>query len=157
MERKRYTQADLEKRLEAMIAERGGRDAPLVSSTIHAEVRELQKRNKEQSEKVGDKLRHDGSAIGKKTEEKKALPKKPITKKPEPKKEPPKKKEEPKKEPLKKDAPKVTKGAGDTGKPAKQGGMTTLGDMLGIPYDVRRTKQTAEAVNRSTRRDKKIR
>ena len=157
MERKRYTQADLEKRLEAMIAERGGRDAPLVSSTIHAEVRELQKRYKEQSEKVGGKLRYqDSGAFGKKTEEKKALPKKPITKKPEPKKDAPKK-EEPKKEPPKKDAPKVTKGAGDTGKPAKQGGMTTLGDMLGIPYNVRRTKQTAEAVNRSTRRDKRIR
>lgn len=146
MERKRYTQADLEKRLEAMIAERGGRDAPLVSSTIHAEVRELQKRNKEQSEKVGDKLRHDGSAIGKKTEEKKALPKKPITKKPEPKKEK-----------TKKDTPKVTKGPGDTGAPARRASSNTLGDMLGIPYNVRRTKQTAEAVNRSTRRDKKIR
>ena len=141
MERKRYTLADLERRLEAMIAERGGRDAPLVSSTIHAEVRELQKRNKELAEQRAKRA--------------------PVEKKEEPKKEPPKKKPQPKKkpEPKKKEEPqrKITKGPGDTGKPAKQGGSTTLGDALGIPYEYRRTKETARAVGTSTRRDKKIR
>lgn len=105
MERKRYTQADLEKRLEAMIAERGGRDAPLVSSTIHAEVRELQKRNKELAEQRAKKA--------------------PVEKKEEPKKEPPKKKPQTKKKPE--------------------------------PNEYRRTKEMAQAIALSTRRDKKIR
>ena len=142
MERKRYTQADLEKQLEAMIAERGSKSAPLVSSTLHAEVRELQKRNKELAEQMAKK-----APVEKKEEPKKETPKKkPQTKK---KPEPKKKKEEPQR--------KITKGPGDTGKPAKQGGPTTLGDALGIPYEYRRTKETARAVGTSTRRDKKIR